>query len=156
PCSAIDRQHAACTPHGARPVAFECLPVYPARGAVACRDGVRVFSGHRPPRSYAAHLLWRHWTMIKRELCARIADAIRRAQDAGALPPVALPEITLEPPRKEEWGDYACSIALKIQRSTGLKPMDIAHAIIAHLALEPEVAEAEVAQPGFINLHLKP
>src|SRR5438094_9903275 len=102
------------------------LQVYPARGVVAWRDGVRVFSGHRPPRSYAAHPLGRHWTMIKRELCASIADATRRAQDGGALPPVALPEITLEPTRREECGDYACSIALKIQRSTGLKPMDIA------------------------------
>src|SRR5829696_1804582 len=39
-------------------------------------------------------------TMIKRELCALIADAIARAQSDGALPAAALPEVTLEPPRR--------------------------------------------------------
>jgi arginyl-tRNA synthetase len=94
--------------------------------------------------------------MIKRELCALIVDAIARAQSDGALPAAALPEVTLEPPRREEHGDYACSVALKIQRSTGLKPMDIATAISTHLALPEAVAEVEVVPPGFINLRLKP
>ncbi len=95
--------------------------------------------------------------MIKRELCAAIADAIRGAQAAGALPAAALPEITLEAPKREEHGDYACSVALKMSRSTGLKPMDIATTITAHMrAVLPEaVVEAEVAPPGFINFKLR-
>jgi arginyl-tRNA synthetase len=97
--------------------------------------------------------------MIKRELCALIADAITRAQATGALPPTTVPEVVLEPPRKEEWGDYACSVALKMQRSTGLKPMDIATAIVAQLGgdnLPPAVLGIEVAPPGFLNIHLNP
>jgi arginyl-tRNA synthetase len=97
--------------------------------------------------------------MIKRELSALIAAAIDRAMSAGTLPRTAVPEVTLEPPRREEWGDYACSIALKLQRSTGLKPMDIATAIAAQLSGEhvpPAVAAIEVAVPGFLNIHLNP
>jgi arginyl-tRNA synthetase len=95
--------------------------------------------------------------MIKRELCAAIADAIGRAQSAGALPATALPEVTLEAPKREDHGDYATSIALKMQRSTGLKPMDIATSITTHMraALPDAVVEVEAAPPGFINLKLK-
>jgi arginyl-tRNA synthetase len=93
--------------------------------------------------------------MIKRDLCALIADAIARAQANGALPAATVPEVTLEPPRREEHGDYACSVALKMARGTGLKPMDVATAICTHLVLPEAVAEAEVVPPGFINLRLK-
>src|SRR5579875_1827841 len=97
--------------------------------------------------------------MIKRELCALIADAIARAQAAGALPKTAVPEITLEPPRREEWGDYACSVALKMARGANMKPMDVATAIANQLGgehLPAAVAAVEVAPPGFLNIHLSP
>ena len=97
--------------------------------------------------------------MIKRELCALIADAIARAQAAGALPKMAVPEITLEPPRREEWGDYACSVALKMARGANMKPMDVATAIANQLGgerLPASIAAVEVAPPGFLNLHLNP
>jgi arginyl-tRNA synthetase len=95
--------------------------------------------------------------MIKAELCALIADAITRAQAAGALPKTAVPEITLEPPRREEWGDYACSVALKMARSANMKPMDIATAVANQLGgerLPASVVAVEVAPPGFLNIHL--
>jgi arginyl-tRNA synthetase len=95
--------------------------------------------------------------MIKRELCALIADAIARAQAVGALPQTAVPEITLEPPRREEWGDYACSVALKMARGANMKPMDVATAIANQLGGEHlpfAVAAVEVAPPGFLNIHL--
>jgi arginyl-tRNA synthetase len=97
--------------------------------------------------------------MIKQELCALIADAVGRAQAAGALPKVAVPEITLEPPRREEWGDYACSVALKMARGANMKPMDVATAIANQLGgehLPLSVAAVEVAPPGFLNIHLNP
>jgi len=105
--------------------------------------------------------------MIKRELAALVAEAIERAQVTAALPQGAVPEILIEPPRRPEWGDYACSVALKLQRSLGRPPMEIASAIAAHLgkALEERPAEAlvvravlgvEVAPPGFLNFHLNP
>ncbi|HEY7062633.1 MAG TPA: arginine--tRNA ligase [Chloroflexota bacterium] len=97
--------------------------------------------------------------MIKRELCALIAEAIARAQAAGALPKTAVPEITLEPPRREEWGDYACSAALKMARSASMKPIDVATAIVNQLGGEnmpPAVITIEAAPNGFINIHLNP
>jgi arginyl-tRNA synthetase len=97
--------------------------------------------------------------MIKRELCALIADAIARAQAAGALPKTAVPEIALEPPRREEWGDYACSVALKMARGANMKPMDVATAIANQLGgehLPAAVAAVEVAPPGFLNIYLSP
>src|ERR671932_2320128 len=97
--------------------------------------------------------------MIKRELCALIAEAIARAQAAGTLPKTAVPEITLEPPRREEWGDYACSVALKMARSANMQPMDIATAIANQLGgehLPAAVAAMDVAPPGFLNIHLNP
>jgi arginyl-tRNA synthetase len=92
--------------------------------------------------------------VIKHDLERLVEEAIQRAGAAGDLPPVALPEVVLERPAKQELGDYATNVALRLQRAAGMKPQAVAGAIAHHLRPTEAVAAVEVAGPGFINFSL--
>ncbi|MFA5309833.1 MAG: arginine--tRNA ligase [Dehalococcoidales bacterium] len=93
--------------------------------------------------------------MLKQTITELLTQAILKAQQAGKLPAVTLPEIIIERPSKPEHGDYACSISLKLARAVGMKPLDIARTITGFIDRTPEIADASVAPPGFINFTLK-
>jgi arginyl-tRNA synthetase len=92
--------------------------------------------------------------MIRDDLRRLLSEAVGRAMAAGALPPVAVPEISLEHPPNADLGDYASPLAMKMARSVGKPPLDIAGAITAHLEPTVAIAAVETARPGFINFHL--
>ncbi|QEX17396.1 arginine--tRNA ligase [Hypericibacter terrae] len=63
--------------------------------------------------------------------------------------------VNVEPPREAQHGDLATNAAMVLAKPAGLKPVDLAKALVAKLAAHPQVSEASVAGPGFINLRLK-
>src|SRR5579872_840567 len=88
-----------------------------------------------------------------------IAAAFDRAARAlyGADAPV---EVTFEPPRNAEFGDYATNVAFKLARVARKAPQAIATEI-AERALADDAAlratlEDATAVAGFINLRMKP
>src|ERR1700737_1505094 len=95
-----------------------------------------------------------------RDLRAQLVrGGVARAQAAGHLPAVALPEVTIERPAKPEQGDFATSFALRAKRAVGPRgpnPMEIAGAINAQIAQDPPsyLAGVEAAPPGFLNFTL--
>ena len=92
--------------------------------------------------------------MIRDDLKRLVAAAIERAAERGDLPAVAMPEIVLEHPARLELGDFATNVALRLQRSVGRPPREVAGAITHHLELPPSVSAVEVAGPGFVNFFL--
>ena len=94
--------------------------------------------------------------MIKQELERLISDAVRRAQEAGDLPAVAVPDVPLERPQRPEHGDYASSLALRLARSARMSPLEIAGVIAKHAEVDEDVASVDVAPPGFVNFRLAP
>ncbi|RMH59889.1 MAG: arginine--tRNA ligase [Zetaproteobacteria bacterium] len=69
--------------------------------------------------------------------------------DSSVLP------VQLSRPKLKEHGDYASNIAMVLSRRLRRKPQEIA-ADILRLVRWPEAVErAEIAGPGFINIHLK-
>ena len=94
--------------------------------------------------------------MIKQELERLISDAVRKAQDAGALPARAVPDVPLERPQRPEHGDYASSLALRLSRSARMSPLEMAKVIAAHVEVDQALATADVAPPGVGDLRLAP
>ncbi|MDO8613177.1 MAG: arginine--tRNA ligase [Dehalococcoidia bacterium] len=94
--------------------------------------------------------------MIKQELERLISDAVRKAQDAGDLPALAVPDVPLERPQRPEHGDYASSLALRLSRSARMSPLEMAKVIAAHVEVDEALASADVAPPGFVNFRLAP
>jgi arginyl-tRNA synthetase len=93
--------------------------------------------------------------VIRQRLIELLAQAASKAQEAGKLPAVALPEITIEHPQNPEYGDYASSLPMKLARATGVNPLAIAKEIAGLATLTPEIDKITVAPPGFINFTLK-
>lgn len=89
------------------------------------------------------------------DFTGRVRRALAALSARGDLP--ALPElgrIVVESPRDPTHGDLACNAAMVIAKDLRLKPRDIADALVAEMGRDPEVAKAEVAGPGFVNLTL--
>ena len=93
--------------------------------------------------------------MIKQKLVEMLSRAAAKAQEVGKVPPVTLPEVTVERPQNPEFGDYASSLPLKLGRAAGASPLTIAEDIVRLMPFTPEVASIAVAPPGFINFTLK-
>src|SRR5258706_5835436 len=84
---------------------------------------------------------------------SRLALLVREAVRA-AFPEAGEVAIELDRPKNPEHGDLTTNVALQLARRVGKKPREAAEAIVAALARHPEIARAEVAGPGFINLTL--
>ena len=91
---------------------------------------------------------------MKAELERLIAHALRAL--AGTVLPDTIDSdsINVERTRDPSHGDYASNIALRLARSAGKPPRELAAAIVQALPASPLVARAEVAGAGFINLTL--
>jgi arginyl-tRNA synthetase len=94
--------------------------------------------------------------MIKHELEGVISEAVRKAQAAGDLPTVPVPDVPLERPQRPEHGDYASSLAMRLARSARMSPLEIAGVIARHAEVDEGVASVDVAPPGFVNVRLAP
>ncbi|HEX9955127.1 MAG TPA: arginine--tRNA ligase [Allosphingosinicella sp.] len=94
-------------------------------------------------------------------LYARFAahlDAILDALEAeGALTPgLDRKAVAVEPTRDPSHGDLATNAAMVLAKRAGTNPRALAGLIVPRLANLPEVASAEAAGPGFINIRLVP
>jgi len=62
--------------------------------------------------------------------------------------------VEVTPAREAAHGDMATNAAMVVAKPAGRKPQEIAQALVARLKDQPDIAEASVAGPGFVNLRL--
>lgn len=91
----------------------------------------------------------------REELTHLIGTALDAARESGALQMETTPEITLERPRDEGHGDWACTVAMRCAKMAKKNPREIAQAIVANLPENTLIENVEIAGPGFINFYLK-
>ncbi len=84
---------------------------------------------------------------------ARLADLVRAAV-RQAFPDAPEIAIDLERPRNASHGDFATNAALQLARGLGMKPREVATAIVAALPANDTIGKADIAGPGFINFTL--
>ncbi|KPL51006.1 arginyl-tRNA synthetase [Prosthecomicrobium hirschii] len=75
------------------------------------------------------------------------------ATDGSALD---LTRVLVEPPRDPAHGDLATNAAMVLAKAAGENPRQLALKLVGELAADPDIAETEVAGPGFINMRLVP
>jgi arginyl-tRNA synthetase len=87
---------------------------------------------------------------------ARIVKAVEaldlKDKDGGALD---LSRIAVEPPRDASHGDLATNAAMVLAKPTGQNPRALAERLVEALRADADIASADVAGPGFVNLRLK-
>ncbi len=91
------------------------------------------------------------------EVRALVLEAIEELSKSGALPD-GLPTgaVTVQPPRGEGRGELASNAALVLARPAERPAREIAALLAERLVSGPDVEEAEVAGPGFLNLRMAP
>ena len=102
--------------------------------------------------------------MLRDELADLVTRATKKSQKKGSLPKTEIPEVLIERPRRDEHGDYATSLplkmvadvnrALKAAEKPTLAPIDIGRRIVHRMEPAPFVARTDVIPPGFINFTL--
>lgn len=91
---------------------------------------------------------------IRESLESVLYQALKAAVEAGELPLNEIPQPSLERPREEGHGDWACTIAMRLAKAAHMNPRAIAQAIVDHLPENNLIESFEIAGPGFINLTL--
>jgi arginyl-tRNA synthetase len=73
----------------------------------------------------------------------------------GALPQgLDLSRVKVEPPKDFAHGDMATNAAMVLAKPAGKNPRDVANDLVARLKKIPQIKEASVAGPGFVNFRL--
>ncbi|MER9420334.1 arginine--tRNA ligase [Mesorhizobium sp. M0306] len=87
---------------------------------------------------------------------ARIIKAVEALdlKDKDGVSP-DLSRIAVEPPRDPSHGDLATNAAMVLAKPTGQNPRALAERLAEALRADEDIAAAEIAGPGFVNLRLK-
>ena len=91
---------------------------------------------------------------IRESLESVLYQALKAAVEAGELPLNEIPQPSLERPREEGHGDWACTIAMRLAKAAHMNPRAIAQVIVDHLPANNLIESFEIAGPAFINLTL--
>ncbi len=92
--------------------------------------------------------IYKHFSAVVRSV---LQDLIA----SGSLPAgLDMSRVAVEAPREASHGDLATNAAMVLSKPAGLKPRDLAELLLPRLTAHPQVAGAEIAGPGFINLRL--
>src|SRR5664279_3978790 len=90
--------------------------------------------------------------MMLKELQTKIADAIEADFD------VALKDYSFEVGYSKEakFGDFFCNAALVLSKPLKRSPREVAEELAAVIKQAiPDIANTEIAEPGFINVYMK-
>lgn len=98
---------------------------------------------------------------MKQLLEKKIEVALRGLQETGELPVFAMPEIKVERPKDEQFGEYTTNVALALAKLAKKSPMDIAELMKDQLfdvaqSENKSFQKVEVVAPGYINFYLSP
>ncbi|MCP9440690.1 MAG: arginine--tRNA ligase [Nitrospira sp.] len=95
--------------------------------------------------------------VVQERVVAALLGALNEAKKKGRLKTQTWPALTLDAPKRPEWGELATTIAMSLASSEEKGPYEIAEIIAEHLAETGRLFErVEVVRPGFLNLTVKP
>ncbi len=94
--------------------------------------------------------------VVQDKVSQALVEALRLAQQRGTLKLEQMPVINLEAPKRPEWGDMSCTVAMSLSASERRPPFEIAQIIIDHIEQRDTLfSRVEIARPGFLNLTVK-
>jgi arginyl-tRNA synthetase len=91
---------------------------------------------------------------LKSSIAELVDQAIAGVPELRGAPEVMSTRTTVERTRDPRHGDFSTNIAMRLAKTAGSAPRDLAGKIIALFPESELVAKVEIAGPGFINIHL--
>ncbi len=93
--------------------------------------------------------------LIQQQIKDIVEKSIKVAEQKGELPQIEIPEIVIEKPREQQYGEFSTNVAMQITKQAKQPPRKIAEIIIGNAATEGTYVEKiDCAGPGFINFYL--
>jgi arginyl-tRNA synthetase len=95
--------------------------------------------------------------VVQEKVTNALLDALNGAREKGQLKTAAWPTLSLDAPKRPEWGDLASTVAMSLASSEQRAPHDIAQIIVDNLPQRDQLFDrVEIVRPGFLNLTVKP
>ncbi len=96
--------------------------------------------------------------LLQDQVVHAIAQTLKNVNDSGQLPIGDMPVPIVEPPKRPEWGDFSCNVAMTLASRVRQAPLKVANVLATALREQlPQLfAQVDVAPPGFLNLTLQP
>ena len=96
--------------------------------------------------------------LIQDQVIEALSAALDQAVDSGELILADRPTLTVELPKREEWGDLSSNVAMLVAPKAKRPPLEIAKllASLIKTAHEDLFDRVEVAPPGFLNFTINP
>ncbi len=95
--------------------------------------------------------------VVQEKVTSALLGALNGARNKGQLKSAAWPTLSLDAPKRPEWGDLASTVAMSLASSEQRAPHDIAQIIVENLPQRDQLFDrVEIVRPGFLNLTVKP
>ena len=96
--------------------------------------------------------------LLQSQVAEAIATTLEKVMESGQLPIETIPSPIVEPPKRVEWGDFSCNVAMTLASKVRQPPLNVAGILATNLRDQfPELFKrVDVAPPGFLNLTLHP
>lgn len=96
--------------------------------------------------------------LLQDQVVDAIAVTLEKVNQSGQLLIGTIPSPMVESPKRPEWGDFSCNVAMTLASTVRQAPLKVAGVLAAGLREQfPELFERiDVAPPGFLNLTLHP
>lgn len=95
--------------------------------------------------------------VVQEKVTSALLGALNGAKKKGQLKTESWPQVSLDAPKRPEWGDLASTVAMSLAASEQRAPHDIAQIIIDNLTQREQLFDrVEIVKPGFLNLTVKP
>ncbi len=95
-------------------------------------------------------------TLLQNQVVEAIAMTLKRVNESGQLPMGTIPSPMVEPPKRPEWGDFSCNVAMTLASKVRQSPLKVAEVLATSLREQFSglFERIDVAPPGFLNLTL--
>ncbi len=94
--------------------------------------------------------------IVRKKVTDALQNALQQAKQKGQLTVDTWPPVSLDPPKRPEWGDLATAIAMSLASQERRSPKDVAQIILDNLDQPKSVFDrVEIAAPGFLNMTVK-
>lgn len=94
--------------------------------------------------------------LIHDKVIGALQAALQEAKRKGQLKVDPFPAVTLDPPKRPEWGELASTLAMSLAASEQRPPHEVAQIIVDNLAsAAPIFEQVDIARPGFLNMTVK-
>ncbi len=94
--------------------------------------------------------------LIREKVAGALHDALQQAKQKGLLAIEPFPVVSLDLPKRPEWGDLATTVAMTLASVEKRPPYDVARIILDNLSTHTAIFDrVEIARPGFLNMTIK-